>query len=104
MMVITKKSLPRRTFLRGLGAAVALPLLDSMTPAYAAPGRTAVPRMAFLYTPNGIIMKDWTPAAEGAGFDFTKTLQPIEAFRDKLLILTGLEQHNGEAPGDGTCD
>src|ERR1700693_127420 len=99
MTIITRKSLPRRTFLRGLGAAVALPLLDSMSPAFAAPGRTAVPRMAFLYTPNGIIMKDWTPAAEGAGFEFTKTLQPIEAFREKLLVLTGLEQRNGESLG-----
>jgi len=100
-VIITKKSLPRRTFLRGLGAAVALPLLDSMTPAFAAPGRAAVARMAFLYTPNGVIMKDWTPAAEGAGFEFTKTLQPIEAFRGKLLVLSGLEQHNGESLGDG---
>jgi hypothetical protein len=104
MIVITKKALPRRTFLRGLSAAVALPLLDSMTPAFAAPGRTTVPRMAFLYTPNGIIMKDWTPTAEGAGFEFTKTLQPLAAFRGKLLVLTGLEQHNGESLGDGAGD
>ena len=60
--------------------------------------------MAFLYTPNGIIMKDWTPAAEGAGFEFTKRCNPIEAFREKLLVLTGLEQHNGESLGDGAGD
>ena len=68
---MTPKQLPRRTFLRGLGTAVALPMLDAMVPAFAAPARAAgkTPcRMAFAYVPNGIIMKDWTPAAEGTAF------------------------------------
>ena len=106
-MFITKKSLERRTFLRGMGAAVALPLLDSMWPALAAPSRQAAAtptRMAFLYVPNGIIMKDWTPAADGAGFEFTRTLKPVEAFRDNMLVLTDLDHHNGESLGDGAGD
>jgi hypothetical protein len=101
--LVTCKSLSRRTLLRGLGAAVALPLLDSMTPALSA-APAPVKRVVFLYTPNGIIMKDWTPAAEGATFEFTPTLKPIERFRDQLLVLTGLEHHNGEGLGDGAGD
>ena len=103
-MIVTKKSLPRRTFLRGMGAAMALPLLDSMAPALSAATRTVIPRIVFVYTANGIIMRDWTPQTEGAGFEFTPTLKPMEPFRDRLLVLTGLEQHNGESLGDGAGD
>jgi hypothetical protein len=106
-MIITKKSLPRRTFLRGLGTVAALPLLDAMTPALAGPARTAAsgaPRIAFLYVPNGIIMKDWTPETEGPGFEFPRTLQPVEQFRDKLLVLSGLDHYNGQSLGDGAGD
>lgn len=106
-MMITKKSLHRRTFLRGLGAAMALPLLDSMTPAFASPARNAAgaaTRMAFLYVPNGIIMKDWTPATEGAGYEFPRTLKPVEAFRDNLLVLSDLNHNNGFSLGDGAGD
>jgi len=100
---VTQKALSRRTMLRGLGAAVGLPLLDSMIPALrAAPA--PVRRAAFLYTPNGIIMKDWTPATDGADFEFSPTLKPIEPFRDRILVLSGLEHHNGEALGDGPGD
>ncbi len=95
---LSRKSLSRRTILRGIGASVALPLLDSMVPALkSAP--VPVRRAAFLYTPNGIIMKDWTPTSEGAGFTFTPTLKPLESFRDHVLVLTGLEHHNGESFG-----
>jgi Protein of unknown function (DUF1552) len=106
-MIITKKSLPRRTFLRGLGTAVALPFLDAMVPALSALNRSGakpVLRMAFLYVPNGVIMKDWTPETEGAGFEFTRTLKPVEPFRDRLLVLSGLDQYNGQALGDGPGD
>ena len=103
MRFVTRRSLSRRTLLRGIGAAVALPLLDSMAPALSA-APAPVKRVAFLYTPNGIIMKDWTPAAEGAAFEFTPTLKPVERFRDQILVLTGLEHHNGEALGDGAGD
>jgi hypothetical protein len=106
-MIITKKALPRRMFLRGLGAAVAVPFLDSMTPALAAANdasKVAPLRMAFLYVPNGIIMKDWTPEADGKTFEFTKTLQPLAEFREQTLVLTGLDHYNGQSLGDGAGD
>src|SRR5262249_16854522 len=106
-MIITKKHLARRTFLRGLGTAMALPMLDSMVPALAAPARNggATPaRMAFLYVPNGVIMKDWMPATEGKGYEFPRTLKPIEDFRNEMLLLSGLDHHNGAALGDGPGD
>lgn len=103
MRFVTGKTISRRTLLRGIGASVALPLLDAMAPALkAAPA--PIRRAAFLYTPNGIIMQDWTPAAEGAGFEFTPTLKPLEPFREHVLVLTGLKHHNGEALGDGAGD
>ena len=92
-MMITKKALPRRTVLRGLGATVALPLLDGMVPALSALGRTAArPAVRFgaVYVPNGMVMQNWTPAATGAGFELTPTLTPLAPFRDRLLVLSGL--------------
>ena len=106
-MIITKKSLARRTFLRGVGATLALPLFDAMTPAFAAPaisGATPPVRMAFLYVPNGIIMKDWTPEAEGRDFAFSRTLKSLEPYRDHLNILSGLDHRNGDSLGDGAGD
>jgi hypothetical protein len=106
-MIITKKFLSRRTILRGFGTAVALPFLDAMKPALSAPVRGSVgltPRIAFLYVPNGIIMKDWMPQGEGAGFEFPRTLKPVEPFRDKLLVLSGLDHYNGQSLGDGAGD
>jgi hypothetical protein len=98
-----KKALSRRTILRGIGASVALPLLESMVPALqAAPA--PIRRVAFIYTPTGIIMNSWTPAAEGAGFEFTPTLKPLEPFRYRVNVLSGLEHHNGESLGDGAGD
>jgi hypothetical protein len=92
-MIITNKCLPRRTFLRGLGAAVALPLLDGMFPAFAAAGATRLTsarRLGVFYVPNGVIMDQWTPAAEGAAFEWTPTLAPLAPFRDHVLVLSGL--------------
>jgi len=106
-MILSNKALQRRAFLRGLGTAVALPFLDAMVPAFGAPARNALKapvRMAFLYVPNGIIMKDWTPASEGAGFVFPRTLQPIEQYRENLLVLSNLDHHNGQSLGDGAGD
>ena len=105
--MITGKHLARRTFLRGLGAAIALPALDAMTPALAAAARlgTNTPRrMAFVYVPNGIIMKDWTPAAAGADFEFTRILKPLEPYRKQLMVLSGLTHNTGRALGDGPGD
>ena len=106
-MMITKKSLDRRFFLRGVGTALALPILDAMTPAFAAASKTAgAPpmRMAFLYVPNGIIMKDWTPKGDGRNFEFSRTLKPLEQFREKLLVMSGLDHYTGNSLGDGAGD
>ena len=100
-MMIFKKSIPRRTFLRGAGATLALPLLDAMVPALASAQQTAAAsppvRMAFAYTPNGVIMDRWTPATEGAGFKMPPTLEPLAPFRDRLLVLSGLAQNEARA-------
>ena len=79
-MMITRKAIPRRTVLRGAGAALALPLLDGMVPALTALAKTParrVSRFCAVYVPNGIIMKGWTPAAEGSAFELSPTLKPI---------------------------
>ncbi len=107
MNFLTKKRLDRRTFLRGLGASLALPMLDSMVPAMAettSGGATPAVRMAFVYVPNGIIPAGWTPKAEGRGFEFMRTMKPLEPFRDHLNVLSGLAQINGRALGDGAGD
>jgi hypothetical protein len=110
-MIITHTHLPRRTFLKGMGTALALPMLDAMTPALASTlssiGRASAKapvRLSFVYVPNGIIMPDWRPKAPGKGFEFTRILKPLEAFRDDLLVLSGLDDHNGNALGDGPGD
>ena len=101
-MFLTKKHVPRRTFLRGVGAAVALPLLDSMLPAQTPLSKTAaraVPHVGFVYVPHGAIMDQWTPKTEGAGFEFTPILKPIEPFRERLNIVSGL----GHRAADSTA-
>src|SRR5260221_8279609 len=106
-MIITKKHLPRRTFLRGIGAGLALPLLDSMVPALAAPGSNPakpVIRFGFVYHATGMIMDRWTPATEGTGFEFPATMKALEPFRDRLIVMSGLSQVNGRALGDGPGD
>src|SRR5437016_2233416 len=104
-MIVTKKSLPRRTFLRGVGATLALPFLDSMVPALAATvGAKPALRLAFVYHPVGMIMDRWTPAAEGAAFEFTPTMKALAPFREQLVVLSGLAQVQGRALGDGAGD
>src|SRR5687768_3692150 len=93
-MFIFKKSLSRRTFLRGAGMAVGLPLLDAMVPASTLLAQTAAapkPRLGFLYLPHGAIMNHWTPAGEGRSFELTPILKPFEAFKSRLTIVSGLE-------------
>ncbi len=102
-MIVTRKSLPRRTFLRGMGVALALPMLDAMTPALT-PAAKPVVRLGFVYVPNGVIMDKWTPVAEGANFEFKSTLKSLEPFRERLLVLSGLAQVQGRALGDGAGD
>src|SRR5215208_1638946 len=92
-MYISKKHLPRRTFLKGVGVTLALPLLDAMIPARALWAQTpakALTRLGFVYVPHGAIMNKWTPATEGAGFEFTPILKPLEPFRDRLNVISGL--------------
>src|SRR5947209_4808582 len=105
-MILTRKALERRSFLRGMGAALALPLLDSMVPAFAGStqGAAGARRLAFLYVPNGIIMKDWTPKSEGRDFEFTKSLKSLEPFREHVTVLSGLDHYNGQSLGDGAGD
>ena len=102
-MIITGKHLHRRTFLRGLGAAVALPFLDAMQPAMAATTKTPV-RLAFTYIPNGVSTKAWKPVTTGADYVFSPTLKPLEAFRGDMFVLSGLDHHNAESLGDGGGD
>src|ERR1700730_796991 len=93
-MFISKKAIPRRTVLRGIGATLALPFLDSMVPALSAIAKTAakpVNRFGVMYVPNGMIMKNYLPAAEGAAFEITPTLSPLAPFRERILVLSGLE-------------
>jgi len=94
-MVITKMSLPRRTFLRGVGAALALPMLDAMVSALPRAAAPSVRRFGVVYVPNGMVMPNWTPKTVGAGFEITPTLQPLEPFRDQTLVLTGLHGVRG---------
>ncbi|MSO19694.1 MAG: DUF1552 domain-containing protein [Acidobacteria bacterium] len=89
MTAIFKKAIPRRTFLRGAGATLALPLLDSMIPALAAASAPTV-RVGYIYLPLGRIMSKWTPATEGPGFEMTPTLAPLTPFRDQLTVISGL--------------
>ena len=101
-MIITKMSLPRRTFLRGMGVTMALPLLDAMVPALTATARTAanpVRRFGAIYVPHGKILDQWTPAGEGAGFAFTPILKPLEPFRDQLTVVSGLDGPKDPAAG-----
>ena len=78
-MIVTRKHLPRRAFLRAAGATLALPFLDSMVPAFAAKSAAAPPtRLGFVYVPNGIIASSWLPKGEGAGFEFNATMKAME--------------------------
>ena len=106
-MLITKKALPRRTFLRGVGATLALPLLDAMVPALSALSRTAaspVPRLGFIYFPNGANMAQWPCTGEGSAFELSRTLAPLAPIRDAVTALSGLDNAPADAWGDGSGD
>jgi len=93
-MVITRKYIPRRTFLRGAGAVVALPMLDAMTPAFAAEAKRPI-RMAFMQVPNGImnLKNEWAPKEEGPLTQMPRTLEPLAAFKDRIVIPSNLDQN-----------
>jgi hypothetical protein len=104
-MLITKMALPRRTFLRGMGVTLALPLLDAMVPALSAVASSAakpVRRLGFIYTPNGATMAAWTPSGEGPKLDaLSPTLSPLDRLKDQVVVPTGLSQRQAESKGDG---
>src|SRR5579871_3293589 len=104
---MSEPAIPRRTFLRGLGAAVSLPLLEAMLPLSALASSAAKSRpnrMAFIFVPNGMHMPAWTPTADGVGFALPSIMEPLKNVKDSLTVLTGLTQHNAEALGDGGGD
>ena len=102
-MFITKMSLPRRTFLRGVGATVALPLLEAMVPAFTATAKTAANapmRFGAVYIPHGAIMDQYTPKVVGRGFGFTPILKPLEPFKDSLIVVSNLDLSKEESLRD----
>jgi hypothetical protein len=106
-VIVTRKHVSRRTLLRGVGAAIALPVLDSMIPALTAATtaeKVSPARMVFVYVPNGIDMRNWTPAADGRSFVFPKILESLKPLQDDVLVLSGLVDHGGMALGDGPGD
>lgn len=105
-MMITHKPVGRRTLLRGLGASLALPLLDSMVPSARAAEQAASARkrLQVLYMPNGMIMQNWSPTALGENYAISPTLKPMEPFRDKFAVIKNLDHSMAEAMGDGAGD
>ena len=109
-MILTKKALARRTFLRGLGATLSLPMLDAMIPAMMtateAGAAKAPTRLGFAYVPNGIInlQGEWKPKAVGTGFEFAPTMKALEPYREQLIVVSGLTQNGGRALQDGAGD
>ena len=104
-MFVTKKAISRRTVLRGVGTAVALPLLDAMVPAFATAAATKpVRRFGVFYHPNGVIYEEWLPKGSGTNFELSPTLKGLEPFKDKTIVITGLASDQAEALGDGGGD
>lgn len=99
-MIIDRIALPRRTFLRGMGAALGLPLLDAMAPALTALSRTAAApplRLGFVFVPNGLILRDFLPRTAGRGFDLPRILAPLAPYREQLTVVSGLANAAGDA-------
>src|SRR5437762_9107867 len=106
-MMITRKPLGRRTLLRGLGASLALPLLESMIPLSARAAEEAAAarrRFQVIYLPNGMIMQNFRPAELGDNYPISPTLKPLEPFRDKFTVIKNLDHVQAEALGDGAGD
>src|SRR5438128_5867090 len=106
-MIVTKTAISRRAVLRGIGTTLALPLLDAMVPALTAAVKTPakpVRRLGVIYHPNGVIYDKWLPKGVDAEFEFSPILSPLEPFRDKLVVVTGLSSQPAEALGDGGGD
>ena len=106
-MIIEKRALPRRTFLKGMGVTLALPFLDAMVPALSATPK-APSRLGFVYIPNGAVMSKWQPSGDTTGEsllqELTPTLAPLAPFKDQTVIPIGLSQKMAESFGDGNGD
>src|ERR1700758_1632221 len=103
-MFLSKKHIPRRTFLRGVGVTLALPLLDSMIPAQTPLAKTAAQpqfRMGLCFMPHGGVMNNWTPAAVGSNFEISRTLKPLEPFQNNLVVVSNLAHKNAAPAGPG---
>ena len=97
-MIVTRKAIPRRTVLRGIGTALALPLLDGMVPALTALAKSAakpINRFGVVYVPNGMMMANWTPKTAGTGFELPRIMAPLAPYRDRLVVLSGLSSASG---------
>jgi hypothetical protein len=106
-MILTRKAMNRRTVLRGTGAALALPVMEAMMPASskaAEAADAARKRLHVIYTPNGMMMEHWTPAATGEGYALTPILEPLAPYREKFVVISGLDHVQAEALGDGAGD
>ena len=103
MNFVTKKSIPRRTMLKGMGASLALPFLDSMAPAMRAQTK-AVPRVGWVYVSHGVIFNQWKPTKLGLGFELTPNLKPMEKLNGQFSVVTGLSHLEADTKGDGSGD
>ena len=101
---VSQKALPRRTFLRGIGATIALPMLDAMVPAFAADRAPWTPRLGFVYVGNGIVHKTFKLSGTGKAFEFSPVLKPLAPLRDYLTVVSGLDHAQANNIGDGTGD
>src|ERR1051326_8038761 len=102
-MFIQRLAIPRRTFLRGVGATIALPMLDAMVPALSAAPKST-PRFSFLYIANGVIQDQWTPKTTGADYELTPILTPLAAHKSAINVISGLAHLQADTFGDGTGD
>jgi hypothetical protein len=104
MRFLTKRHLPRRTFLRGLGVTMSLPLLDSMLPAQTPLAKTAAApqiRLGLCFIPHGAVISNWTPIGEGTDFKISRTLEPLAPFQDQLVVVSNLAHKNAGPAGPG---
>src|SRR5262245_12954510 len=104
MAFVMKKTLERRTFLRGMSATLALPWLDAMVPALLAKPLASTPRLGFIYIANGVIQDQWIPTATGRNFELSPTLRPLAPVKDYVNVLSGLSHVAADTRGDGTGD
>ena len=101
-----RHALHRRTFLKGVGATLGLPLLEAMLPksGFAAQSAGAPKRMAFVFVPNGVIVPEWTGKGDGTNWQLSPTLEPLAKVKDQVCVMTGLMQDNARHKGDGAGD